>query len=267
MLAIATQNNIRNTTVEEADSKIGAHFAGLVKHEPETMPSLGVRSAPVANDHEIDDEEDDHDDGFTSSCDAPERWSKAALMRIIAERLVAARLMNGYSQTEAAERLKYATPAQLSQWEQCRRAAPLHMLMRASELYSVSMDFLTGVSTEPERDARAVRRNAVVRAVRSTLVAAAERVVHAFDQDEAIVGLNVGAVREIVAAAEAVTALFDDFSQKHKAGPVGVGARLAAGVGRLESAALKAGIALRKHDDEDARMKERLAAIAANDAG
>ena len=92
------------------------------------------------------------------------RVVKTDAKSIVAERLLTARLMNGYSQTEAAEKLQYGTPAQLSQWEQCRRSAPMHMLMRASAVYRVSMDYLTGISDDPDRDPMADLRRRMYRA-------------------------------------------------------------------------------------------------------
>lgn len=92
------------------------------------------------------------------------RVVKSNAKTIVAERLLAARLMNGYSQTEAAEKLQYGTPAQLSQWEQCRRAPPMHMLMRASAVYRVSMDYLCGVSADPDRDPQSDVRRRTLRA-------------------------------------------------------------------------------------------------------
>jgi len=92
------------------------------------------------------------------------RVVKTEARAIVAERLLQARLMNGYAQTQAAALLGYGTSAQLSQWEQCRRPPPLHMLMRASTVYRVSMDYLCGVSPEPDRDPDADDRRRVIRA-------------------------------------------------------------------------------------------------------
>lgn len=272
-MLLASFNNAPAIPIEEsvepdAKMEIGAHFAGLVKREPETMPH-GIRNAPVANDDEIDDEGDEREDDacIASSRGVPDRWSKAARMQIIGKRLVEARTLNGCSQTEAAQLLQYGTPAQLSQWEQCRRAVPLHMLIRFADLMGVSLDWLTGISSDPNRDVRAIRRNACIRAVRATLVSAVDRIVDAFDSDESIVGLNVSMVRDLASAAEAVAATYGDFAQpNHAAGRRNVADRLDSAVDRLEGAALKVGIALRRHDDEDAMLKRRLTEIAANDS-
>ncbi len=194
------------------------------------------------------------------------RHAKAELRGVIADRVLKARLMNGYSQSEAAEMLQYGTTAQLSQWEQGRRPVPLTMLVRASEVFGVSMDWLCGISVEPDRDPRAARRIACTRAVRATLAASVERIVAAFDADEKVLSLNVAVVRGLAEAAQAVVALHGDFSVRHATLHTNEIARLAWAVGCLEDAAMKVGIALRRHDDEDALMRQRFAEAAANEA-
>lgn len=83
------------------------------------------------------------------------RATRADLKRLTAERLLRAREINGLSQTDAANRFGYKTPAQLSQWELGRRMVPMEKLLRASSIYRVSLDFLMGVSAEPDRDPQA----------------------------------------------------------------------------------------------------------------
>lgn len=90
------------------------------------------------------------------------RATKAEVKKIVAARLLSARELNGLSQTEAARKLGYATPAQLSLWEQCRRMPPMQMLVRASSVYRVSLDFLMGVSPEPDRDPMSATRRYVL---------------------------------------------------------------------------------------------------------
>lgn len=91
------------------------------------------------------------------------RVRRADAGKMVASRLLAARELNGYSQTRAAELFGYKTPAQLSLWELGRRPTPLAMLIKACEVYRVSMDYLTGISEEPDRDpASAVRRQVLV---------------------------------------------------------------------------------------------------------
>lgn len=92
------------------------------------------------------------------------RATKTEVRKIIADRLLQAREINGFSQTEAALKFGYKTPAQLSLWEQCRRMPPLAMLVRASAVYRVSLDYLMGVSPEPDRDPMSAERMQVLNA-------------------------------------------------------------------------------------------------------
>ncbi|VTU25064.1 helix-turn-helix protein [Variovorax sp. SRS16] len=180
---------------------------------------------------------------------------------VIAKRLVAARELNGFSQNELAKALGYKNSAQLSQWEQCKRPPPLHMLIATADALAVSVDYLLGRCDDPERDLRAVRRYSAIRAVRSILTAAAERVADAFDTDERVVGAGTADIRALLHAVEACVARSGRLRSGH-----GGKEEVLDAIDRLEGAALKVGIALRRHDDEDARQRERLALIAANDA-
>lgn len=228
----------------------GPHFAGLL--------APANRSAMAELAEEAAEAGDDVEDGRAGRYIG----DRGLIGLVIAKRLVAARLLNGLSQTEAANMIGYATPAQLSQWESARRRPPLAALAAYADAMNVSLDYIFGRSDEPERLVRLVRQNACMRAVRATLAGAVERIVDAFDADESIVGLNTSMVRDLAAAADAVAATYGDFLH---AGRGNAADRLASTVDRLEGAALKVGIALRRHDDEDARMKQQLAEIAAND--
>lgn len=242
-------------TATNDEATPGAHFAGLVK-------PVVAAIVPKASIESVDDdsEDEENEDGARLRGFA----DRAALRAITSKRLLAARLMNGYAQGEAAELLKQGTSAQLSQCEQGRRQAPLYVMLRASEVYRVSMDYLCGVSADPERDVRAARRNATERAVRATLVGAVERVVAAMDSGEGVVGPNVATLRELVSAADAVAATYGDFVQQRNVARIAD--RLAVAIEALEAASLRAGISLRRREDEDARARQRLAEIAANDA-
>jgi transcriptional regulator with XRE-family HTH domain len=264
-IAVAT-NTARTAPIEEPapldaaptaandETTPGAHFAGLLAPVNRSAMAEIAEEAAEAG----DDDEEGRAGRYIGD--------RGLFGLVIAKRLIAARLLNGLSQTEAANMIGYATPAQLSQWESARRRPPLAALVAYADAMNVSLDYLFGRSDDPERNVRIVRQNACMRAVRATLAGAVERVVDAFNADESIVGLNTSMVRDLAAAAEAVAATYGDFVQPRHAGRGDVGERLASAIGRLENAALKAGIALRKHDDSDAVLKRRLAEIAANDA-
>lgn len=240
-------------TAANDETTPGAHFAGLLAPVNRSAMAEIAEEAAEAG----DDDEEGRAGRYIGD--------RGLLGLVIAKRLIAARLLNGLSQTDAANMIGYATPAQLSQWESARRRPPLAALVAYADAMNVSLDYIFGRSDEAERLVRLVRQNACMRAVRATLAGAVERIVDAFDADEAIVGLNVSMVRDLAAAAEAVTAAYGDCTRLHHVGRGVEGARLDSAISRLEDAALKAGIALRRHDDEDARMKQRLAEIAAND--
>lgn len=72
--------------------------------------------------------------------------------QVIAKRFIQARELNGLSQTEGAHALGYAKSGQLSLIESGRKAPPLAVLVKASEAYRVSTDFLLGVCDDPDRD-------------------------------------------------------------------------------------------------------------------
>lgn len=91
------------------------------------------------------------------------RMVKTKVKDIVGKRFIEAREINGLSQTDAAKALGYKNSAQLSQWEQCKRPPPLHMVAHASKVYRVSVDFLLGVSDDPDRDPRSESRLMLLR--------------------------------------------------------------------------------------------------------
>lgn len=104
--------------------------------------------------------------------------SNAALRKIVGERFVEARRINGWDQSEAAtERFGYSNSTQLSLIEQGRRLPPHAVLIKASEVYAVSVDFLLGLSDEPERDPKAAERNAAMRHVHALVSGTSETMI------------------------------------------------------------------------------------------
>jgi transcriptional regulator with XRE-family HTH domain len=77
---------------------------------------------------------------------------RTKIEEVKAARLIAAREMNGMTQVEAAACFGYQKSTQLSLIESGRRRAPEWFMARASDVYSVSLDYLYGVSEECERD-------------------------------------------------------------------------------------------------------------------
>lgn len=86
---------------------------------------------------------------------------RAKLKAIVSKRMLEAREMNGYSQAKAAGLFGYksSNATQLSLCERGQRLPPLSVLLRACVVYRCSMDYLVGLSNDPDRDPQAeVRR-------------------------------------------------------------------------------------------------------------
>jgi transcriptional regulator with XRE-family HTH domain len=93
----------------------------------------------------------------------------ADIERIMRERLIEARQMNGMDQKEAAAALSYKNSSQLSKIESGDAPLPKALLRRASIAYGVSTDWLLGLSSEPERDPRMAAQMAVMRSVHASV--------------------------------------------------------------------------------------------------
>lgn len=103
----------------------------------------------------------------------------AALRKTVGRRFKLARELNGWTQEEAAERLQYSNSTQLSLAEKGERMPPMAVILRASKTFGVSIDFLMGVSDEPERDPKAAERNAVMRRVTDIMEMTSQTIVTA----------------------------------------------------------------------------------------
>lgn len=107
-----------------------------------------------------------------SGMDLHERWTaraSAALRQVIAERLNHGRALAGLSQVEMASAMGLKSSTQLCLWERAQRMPPLHALLSAADVLGVSIDFLVGVSDEPDRDPQVARRTALLGAMRQML--------------------------------------------------------------------------------------------------
>jgi hypothetical protein len=90
---------------------------------------------------------------------------------VIRKRMIMARIMNGYTAVHAAELLGYKNSTQLSLIESGGRPVPKDwtFILKMSGLYCVSVDFLLGVSPNPERDAIASEHFALMRGMEDLL--------------------------------------------------------------------------------------------------
>jgi hypothetical protein len=85
--------------------------------------------------------------------------------------LIVARVMSGMTAVEAAQRFGYKNSTQISLIESGDRPTPRdHQFLRqASEVYSVSCDFLLGLSPHMEYDGRVAHQHALMRGTESIL--------------------------------------------------------------------------------------------------
>jgi transcriptional regulator with XRE-family HTH domain len=133
----------------------------------------------------------------------PHRAMKSELRIKVGERFIAARELNGFSQTEAAIRIGYKSSAQLCLWEQGKRLPPIDQMIIASIVYGVSLDFLYSLSPEPERDPRDAHQRAMVRQMQDMLTANAQAVTSALLGHVRAGGTSMVTVRALHAKAEA----------------------------------------------------------------
>lgn len=136
---------------------------------------------------------------------------------LVRERMISARVMNGLTAVEAAKRLGYKNSTQLSQIESGERKVPndWQFLLAMSKAYSVSVDYLLGISPNPERDPVAAETFAMLRGFEELLQSQAAAMTTAF--------VRYGAEREagridlqaIVGAAETVSATLARFRELH----------------------------------------------------
>lgn len=130
--------------------------------------------AHLADDNATQEPVDDEDAGPSSlgGLDVNQRFgarASAALRQVIAERLNFSRALAGLNQTEMSLALGFKNPTQINLWERAQRTPPLHALLAVADVLGVSLDFLVGVSDEPDRDAQLARRTALVGAMRRML--------------------------------------------------------------------------------------------------
>lgn len=145
--------------------------AALVQTFPPDAPSAEQLDEPTGAvpDDELDDDAGDQPAppravpiSLDAQLDALQaRRTSAEIKRIrteigpiVAERFRQARELCGLSQLEASPLLGYQKSTQLSLIEGGLRTAPLWLLIRASQVYAVSLDWLAGLTDEPEQDPR-----------------------------------------------------------------------------------------------------------------
>ncbi|WP_152038119.1 XRE family transcriptional regulator [Paraburkholderia hospita] len=127
---------------------------------------------------------DRHDERTDSQHDAEARQTLKRFVRnknkpedleTLRYNLIVARVMSGMTAVEAAEQFGYANSTQLSLIESGQRPVPRdHQFLRqASDVYSVSCDFLLGLSPHMEYDGRVAHQHTLMRGTESILGAIA----------------------------------------------------------------------------------------------
>jgi len=92
-------------------------------------------------------------------------------MEILRYNLIAARIVSGMTAVEAAARFGYRNSTQLSLIESGGRPPPRDwaFLRQASQVYSVSLDFLVGLSPHMELDGKVAQQHALMRGTEAIL--------------------------------------------------------------------------------------------------
>lgn len=229
------------------------------------LVQLADRPALAANDAVTRDLDADCTSTREASGPPPVHMSRdrALTFNTIGPRLIAARELNGIPQQEAARLAGMGNPTQWSMWEQGRRAPPLYAVLAASKTLGVSMDFLFGLSDDPERSARAARRNACIRAVHHMLTTTAETIVSGIEASDTLVGPDASNVRELLDAACELTTAVDRYHQLNteQFEDSRGGATVLAAVSRMEQVQFKVRDVLQRHDAFGERMRLQIAAI------
>lgn len=268
-------NNIANVTTYNAPPTAPSTSteASIVSGASTAIPAVAgnifsqlmVRPALAANDAISPDLNSDSavTGESDSSPQAQMSRDRALTFNTIGPRLIAARNLNGVPQQEAAQLAGMANGTQWSLWEAGRRAPPLYAVLAASKTLGVSMDFLFGLSDDPERDARAARRSACIRAVRQMLTQTAESIAERIESSDALAGPDANNFRELLDAASALTAAVERYHQlnvlqfEESRGS----ATVLAAAGRMEEVEIKCRGVLRDHDASAERMRLQILAI------
>lgn len=264
VVACATDALSLPATAPYDDAKHGPHFAGLLRMDAANddagaQQADGLDDATSAAALDGDAEQRDRD---------PDQFApKRRLARLIGPRLIAARELAGLQQTDAAARLGYATPAQLSLWEQSRRLIPMPELIKAARVYGVSLDYLACFTAEPERDPARALRAACVRGLRGMIDGLAVGLVDSISGHAAAVGPDVVSARAVLSSGKALLDALGVVQRKAEFDEI----RGAATVNRValefEARLDEVRAAIDRFDKLDIALRERIAhAVAANDA-
>jgi transcriptional regulator with XRE-family HTH domain len=171
-------------------------------------------------------------------------------LEVMRERIVSARVMNGLTAVEASHRLGYKNSTQLSQIESGERKVPSdwQFIKRMAAAYSVSIDYLMGLSPHPERDAVAAESFAILRGFEQLQQAQAAAMTTAFikfgtEREAARIDLQsaCASMDTVIDAMATVRRLCPEFDEDVRGGN-----KLMQAVSRLEATAIPLRDALKR---------------------
>jgi transcriptional regulator with XRE-family HTH domain len=177
--------------------------------------------------------------------------SNSKLKLTVGKRFMDARELNGFGQTQAALMMGWKNATQLSLIEQGKRMPPHQVLIIASTVFGTSIDFLLGLSNEPERDPKKAERDAAMRHVHSMIEANAKSMTGMLLQYLSNGTPAVSSARRLMACS---TYLVDTVSRVRELNPKAFdeklkgGARLIGAVRDMDEAMHEVRMMLDKHD-------------------
>lgn len=131
--------------------------------------------------------------------------SNSKLKLVVGKRFVDSRELNGYGQTQAALLMGWKNATQLSLIEQGKRMPPHQVLIIASTVFGVSIDFLLGLSDEPERDPKKAERDAAMRHVHNLIEFNARSMTGMLQQYLSTGTPSVSSARRLMTASRSLT--------------------------------------------------------------
>lgn len=155
-------------------------------------------------------------------------------------KLIQARVMQGLLAVEAAEKFGYANSSQLSLIESGERPTPRDwkFLRQAAEVYSVSVDWLLGLSPNMEMDARAAHHFALLRGTESIVnnltMALTTAMLHTAQETQPL----IDEIERALAAMDETAARYEKLSARPEFDDLPGGAPVNAAVERLKQAAM-----------------------------
>lgn len=169
--------------------------------------------------------------------------NQAAVVKSIGIRMREARELCNISQSVAAKRFGYSNPSKLSKVEGATdtNSVPLWLIVRASQIYEVSIDYLFGVSDDWETGARMSQERDVSQWVFDTWEKARQRDMEVLKKLHNKVDAMGGAIADMLAAAENADAAMLRFAEVNpEFEDMRVGARLLSSIERVSDSAKNA---------------------------